>query len=65
MEKLVLLSQAVCLSVIFYVIGYFLVAWQWPETLLSVVVCALVLYFLIEERDYAVDPIAAIAPDHT
>jgi hypothetical protein len=65
MGKLILISQAVSLSVIFYVVVYFLIIWQWPETLLSVFVCTFILYFLIRERAYAVDPVAAIAPDHT
>jgi len=36
MEKLTLISQTVSLSVIFYVVTYFLIAWQWPQTLLSI-----------------------------
>jgi hypothetical protein len=36
MEKLVLISQAVSLSVIFYVVTYFLITWHWPHTLLSI-----------------------------
>jgi hypothetical protein len=70
MEKFILLSQAVSLSVIFYVVIYFLITWQWPETLLSFFACTLTLYFLVGERACAnparaFDPIAVIAPDHT
>jgi len=36
MEKLTLISLAVSLSVIFYVVTYFLITWQWPQTFLSV-----------------------------
>jgi len=36
MEKLTLISLAVSLSVIFYVVTYFLITWQWPQTILSV-----------------------------
>jgi hypothetical protein len=43
MEKLVLISRAVSLSVIFYVVTYFLITWYWPETLLSIF---LVTFFL-------------------
>ena len=66
MEKFILISQAVSLSVMFYVVIYFLINWQWPETLLSVFVCSFILYFLIGERgranrvrpDYLVSAIA-------
>ena len=53
MEKFIVLTQAASLSVIFYVVIYFLISWQWPETLLSVFVCTFVLYFLMEETDHA------------
>jgi VIT1/CCC1 family predicted Fe2+/Mn2+ transporter len=53
MEKFVLLSLAFCLSVVFYVVTYFLITWQWPQTILSMSVCALVLFFLIEEIDHS------------
>ena len=36
MEKFILISLAVSLSVIFYVVAYFLISWQWPETMLSI-----------------------------
>jgi hypothetical protein len=49
MEQFVLLSQATCLSVVFYVVIYFLISWHWPETLLSVFVCIVVLYCLMRE----------------
>jgi hypothetical protein len=62
MEKFVLMMLAFCLSVMFYVVTYFLIAWQWPATILSMSVCALVLFFLIGERDhtYGVKPIDLI-----
>ena len=44
MEKLTLISLAVSLSVIFYVVTYFLITWQWPQTILSVFMST---YFLI------------------
>ena len=44
MEKLTLISLAVSLSVIFYVVTYFLITWQWPQTFLSVFMST---YFLI------------------
>jgi hypothetical protein len=44
MENLTLISLAVSLSVIFYVVTYFLIAWQWPQTILSVFMS---IYFLI------------------
>jgi hypothetical protein len=53
MEKLALISQAVSLSVIFYVVTYFLITWQWPETLLSVYMSTYFLYLFIGERDHA------------
>jgi hypothetical protein len=69
MEKFILISLAVSLSVIFYVVAYFLISWQWPETFLSVFVCTIVLFFLIGERDHSyrvkpIDLISIIAPDH-
>ena len=69
MEKFVLISLAVSLSVMFYVVAYFLITWQWPETMLSISVCAIVLFLLIGERDHSyqvkpVDLIAIIATDH-
>lgn len=70
MEQLIQISQAGSLSVAFYLVAYFLTTWQWPETLLSVLVCTLVLYFLIGEMAClrpasTLDPIAAVAPEHT
>jgi hypothetical protein len=44
MEKLVVISQAVSLSVIFYVVTYFLITWHWPHTLLSIFLCTFFLY---------------------
>jgi hypothetical protein len=44
MEKLVLISLAVSLSVIFYVVTYFLITWQWPQTFLSVFMSTCFLY---------------------
>jgi hypothetical protein len=44
MENLTLISLAVSLSVIFYVVTYFLITWQWPQTFLSVFMST---YFLI------------------
>jgi hypothetical protein len=69
MEQLIPIMQAGSLSVSFYLVAYFLINWQWPETLLSVLVCTLVLYFLTGERTCVrpastLDPIAAIAPEH-
>jgi hypothetical protein len=69
MEKFILISLAVSLSVIFYVVAYFLISWQWPETMLSITVCAIVLFLLIGERDHSyrvkpIDLISTIAPDH-
>jgi divalent metal cation (Fe/Co/Zn/Cd) transporter len=46
MEKFVLISQAVSLSVIVYVVTYFLITWHWPETLLSIFVSTCFLYLL-------------------
>ena len=68
MEKFILISQAVSLGVIFYVVFYFLITWYWPATLLSVFVCTFVLYFFIGQRGYAqrarhIDLVSAIAPD--
>ena len=53
MEKFILISQAVSLGVVFYVVFYFLITWYWPATLLSVFVCSFVLYFLIGQRIHA------------
>ena len=36
MEMLVLMSRAISLSVIFCVVAYFLMTWQWPLSLLSI-----------------------------
>jgi hypothetical protein len=44
MEKFVLISQAVSLSVIFYVVTYFLITWQWPHTLLSIFLSVILLH---------------------
>ena len=51
MEKLALVSLAVSLSVIFYVVTYFLITWQWPQTLLSVCMSTFFLYLFYGERD--------------
>jgi hypothetical protein len=51
MEKLVLVSLAVSLSVIFYVVTYFLIAWQWPQTLLSIFLTAFFLYLIVGQRN--------------
>ena len=69
MEKLILISQAVSLSVAFYVVIYFLITWYWPATLLSVFVCSFALYVLIGQRRDArrarrADLVSALAPDH-
>ena len=63
MEKFILISLAVSLSVIFYVVTYFLISWQWPETFLSMFVCTIVLFLLIRERDqtYRVKPVNLIS----
>jgi hypothetical protein len=44
MENLAFVSQAVSLSVIFYVVTYFLITWHWPVSLLSIFVSTLFLY---------------------
>jgi len=44
MERLTLISQALSLSVIFYVITYFLITLQWPHTLLSIFMSTYFLY---------------------
>jgi divalent metal cation (Fe/Co/Zn/Cd) transporter len=50
MEKLATKTLAVSMSVIFYVVTYYLLTWQWLETLLSAFVSTLFLYlFLITE----------------
>ena len=69
MEELILISQAVSLSVVFYVVIYFLITWYWPATLLSVFVCTFVLYFLIDQRRHAsrarpVGLVPSLAPNH-
>jgi hypothetical protein len=53
MERLTLVSQALSLSVIFYVVTYFLITWQWPQTLLSIFMCTLFLYLYLGERDHS------------
>ena len=68
MEKLILISQAVSLSVVFYIVIYFLTTWYWPGTLLSLFVCTFILHFLIGERNRAprarlLDFVSAIVPD--
>ena len=68
MEKFILISQAASLSVVFYVVIYFLITWYWPATLLSVFVCTFVLYFLIGERTHAhrarrVNVVSSLAQD--
>jgi len=50
MEKLVLVSLAVSLSVIFYVVTYFLIAWQWPQTFLSIFMSTFFFYLFYGER---------------
>lgn len=50
MEKLALISLTLSMSVIFYVVTYFLITWQWPQTLLSVILSIFFIYlFLMEE----------------
>ena len=51
MEKLALVSLAVSLSVIFYVVTYFLITWQWPQTLLSIFMATFFLYQFYGDRD--------------
>jgi hypothetical protein len=51
MEKLALISLTVSLSVIFYVVTYFLITWQWPQTILSVFMSAYFLYRFSGKRD--------------
>jgi hypothetical protein len=53
MEKLTLISQAVSMSVIFYVVIYFLIMLQWPETLLSIFVSAFFLYIFCGESEHS------------
>jgi len=55
MEKLTLVSLAVSLSVIFYVVTYFLITWQWPQTFLSVFMST---YFLIMISKGSVKPLS-------
>jgi ABC-type Fe3+-siderophore transport system permease subunit len=69
MEKFILVSQAVSLGVVFYVVIYFLITWYWPASLLSVFICSFVLYFLTGQRVRAhwsrhADLVSAIAPDN-
>jgi hypothetical protein len=69
MEKFILIFQTVSLSVVFYVVIYFLLTWHWPATLLSVFLCAVALYFLIENKEHAnrartTDLVSSLAPDH-
>jgi hypothetical protein len=69
MEKFILISQAVSMSVVFYVVIYFLITWYWPATLLSVFVCTFVLYFFIGQRGHVhraryIDLVFAIALDN-
>ena len=47
MEKFVLISQAANLSVIFYVVTYFLITWCWPATLLSIFMSTCFLYSIL------------------
>jgi hypothetical protein len=51
MEKLALVTLAVSLSVIFYVVTYFLITWQWPQTLLSIFMNMVFLDLFYRERD--------------
>ena len=51
MEKLALISLTVSLSVIFYVVTYFLITWQWPQTILSVFMSVYFLFRFSGERD--------------
>ena len=55
MEKLTLISLAVSLSVIFYVVTYFLITWQWPQTILSIFMST---YFLIMFSKGSVNPLS-------
>ena len=55
MEKLTLVSLAVSLSVIFYVVTYFLITWQWPQTILSIFMST---YFLIMFSKGSVKPLS-------
>ena len=55
MEKLTLISLAVSLSVIVYVVTYFLITWQWPQTILSVFMST---YFLIMISKGSVNPLS-------
>ena len=69
MEKFILIFQTVSLSVVFYVVIYFLITWYWPATLLSVFVCTFVLYLLIEQKGHAqragyIDLVSSIAPEN-
>jgi divalent metal cation (Fe/Co/Zn/Cd) transporter len=50
MEKFILASRAVSLSVIFSVVAYFLIVWHWPETLLSIFVSIFFLYLSWKNR---------------
>ena len=67
MERLILLSQAASLSVIFYIVTYFLTCWHWPETVLSIFLSALFLYYARRIgpvcRPNSNGPIFATAPD--
>jgi hypothetical protein len=53
LEKFVLISQTVSMSVIFYVVTYFLITWQWPETLLSIFVSTFLLDLFSGERGHS------------
>jgi len=69
MEEFILIFQTVSLSVVFYVVIYFLITWHWPASLLSLFLCAFALHFLIEQKGHAnrvrpVDLVSSLAPDH-
>ena len=59
MEKFILIYQAVSLSVVFYVVIYFLITWQWPQSLLSIFMSTYFLYIFFGDRDHSfwVEPV--------
>jgi len=60
METFILISQAINLSVIFSVVTLFLLTWQWPATLLSILVYALLLYLFRERRPLRLSTISLV-----
>jgi hypothetical protein len=62
MEKLVLISQAVSRGVIFYVVTYFLITWQWPQTLLSIFLGTFFVYLFIANETTHVEQNPLIYP---